>query len=680
MILFSSVSYAQKGIKVTARPYQDSTVIRWAPTNHLTWREGIRDGYDIYRFTISRNDSVERGGDQYRLNKEVIKPQSQSYWEQKIDSSKWAELYAITLYGEFEMPVEPKGSFNSFSNAYKTEQGRYAYNMLASEMSLDVAKAAGLCFVDKYARENETYFYQVFLHEEDSTYSSKYEGAKLVGYNYSNDYYLDSIRDFNANNFEHQVLLTWSNQVERGPNYSNYIVLRSETKTGGYERINRLPVFNTTDQEFLDTTLIYFTDSLPELNNRYYYKVAGRNLFGDWSPITEPVMVEGKDLLQNKEFGLKLKRVDNKEVVLTWEENAEQDLVTGYDILRSDEYFGKYERLVNRELSKKTRSFTDKNPLKNSYYILVTHTEAEVVSSVPQYMHIIDDVPPLTPEGLEAKVDSNGVLTLSWLPNSDLDLFGYRVYKSNTVKQEFSRETEGSILDTFYVDTINLKTLTKSVYYKVVAIDDSYNPSPLSPYLEVKRPDIIPPTSPLISDISSSEKGVYIEWQNSSSEDLAKQYLYREDKKGDLTVLLQLEGEGLKQRSFIDSTATPRKDYYFYLVAEDDSELRSPPSNKILFAKVPVMVKKALTGFEATLNRKSQLTKLEWNPASRAEAYVVFRKVNNNKLIPYKRIPGMKPEFYDKMTKINSSYTYQVQAVFKDGSSTRLTEPITIKY
>jgi hypothetical protein len=64
-------------------------------------------------------------------------------------------------------------------------------------------------------------------------------------------------------------------------------------------------------------------------------------------------------------------------------------------------------------------------------------------------------------------VDSTGRVVLHGEPNTEKDLYGYRVYRANFLSEEFSQVTVGPVPDTVFTDTINVRTLTRSVYYKV---------------------------------------------------------------------------------------------------------------------------------------------------------------------------------------------------------------------
>ncbi len=74
-----------------------------------------------------------------------------------------------------------------------------------------------------------------------------------------------------------------------------------------------------------------------------------------------------------------------------------------------------------------------------------------------------------------------------------MDIRGFNVFYSNKPDHEFSLLTKTPLTDTVFRDTISLKTLTKKIYYKVVAVDYNSNYSKFSQILELKRPDVVPP-------------------------------------------------------------------------------------------------------------------------------------------------------------------------------------------
>jgi uncharacterized protein len=54
-------------------------------------------------------------------------------------------------------------------------------------------------------------------------------------------------------------------------------------------------------------------------------------------------------------------------------------------------------------------------------------------------------------------------------------LFGYRVFKSVSNKDEYSQLTRWPVSVPFFSDTLSKKNLNSRVYYKVLAVDQRQN-------------------------------------------------------------------------------------------------------------------------------------------------------------------------------------------------------------
>ncbi len=116
---------------------------------------------------------------------------------------------------------------------------------------------------------------------------------------------------------------------------------------------------------------------------------------------------------------------------------------------------------------------------------------------------------------------------LRWKANTEKDIKGYRIFRSNHPQHEFMNIHPAVVLDTLYIDTININTLTKNIYYRVMAIDLRENRSDLSEILQLKRPDKIPPVTPLIKDFVVEKGRIVLNWLGSSSEDVVLHRIYR---------------------------------------------------------------------------------------------------------------------------------------------------------
>ncbi len=93
----------------------------------------------------------------------------------------------------------------------------------------------------------------------------------------------------------------------------------------------------------------------------------------------------------------------------------------------------------------------------------------------------VDTVPPNPPVGLQA-VENVGSVRISWTENAELDLAGYRVYRSSNESGPFRRVSSGLVLCPWYYDTPTAMAMT---YYRVTAVDESGNESAFSEVIGV---------------------------------------------------------------------------------------------------------------------------------------------------------------------------------------------------
>jgi len=94
--------------------------------------------------------------------------------------------------------------------------------------------------------------------------------------------------------------------------------------------------------------------------------------------------------------------------------------------------------------------------------------DSEVVSFTP-----VDKIPPASPEGLQAFRSSEGVV-LSWLPNKENDLAGYRVYRAREGEEKVLLTPE-LLQQVSFTDSVVEKNLVYE--YSITAVDTNQNES-----------------------------------------------------------------------------------------------------------------------------------------------------------------------------------------------------------
>lgn len=213
-------------------------------------------------------------------------------------------------------------------------------------------------------------------------------------------------------------------------------------------------------------------------------------------------------------------------------------------------------------------------------------------------MQPMDTIPPDRPTGLIAQRGDGGEIQLDWDDNSEADLMGYRVYRSNTLNGAYVNIHSKAYPFSSYKDVLDLDVTTDSVFYKVLATDHRGNWSPLSKAVGLDRPDNVPPASSTLSNIRPGKGKVFLTWSLSESKDVAN-YTLRRKQRGyrewvDVVEFVPASsiaeksyGTGFDTYNYIDSiNLQPRT--YTYRLETTDNEGNTSVSNELSTQPLPV--------------------------------------------------------------------------------------------
>jgi fibronectin type 3 domain-containing protein len=266
---------------------------------------------------------------------------------------------------------------------------------------------------------------------------------------------------------------------------------------------------------------------------------------------------------------------------------------------------------------------------------------------------------------------------LLWKSNADHDLSGYRLYRSNRPEFEFQLVAPAVISDTFFVDSVNLYTLTHEVYYRLRAIDLRQNQSAFSDILELTRPDVIPPVAPVIVEVVEQKTALVVAWLNSSSNDMAFHHIYRKEKSDTaLQLIARVERQGYDKRSsYADVSVEAGKTYVYQISAEDQSGLLSPLS-------APVQQKSSAGIAEAIRLKKREqggITMLTWEVKStkKVARVLIYKALGSAPM----RLLGSTSEtsFIDSEASVEQTERYRAKVVYEDGTSSALSNEVVVK-
>ena len=269
-----------------------------------------------------------------------------------------------------------------------------------------------------------------------------------------------------------------------------------------------------------------------------------------------------------------------------------------------------------------------------------------------------------------------GAVKLSWHQGKENDIEGYRIYRANAKDQTFN-PISSTIPDTLFQDTITLNTLTKHIYYKIVAVDKNKNNSPYSDVLELKRPDIVPPVSPVIDNFQSGDKSMEIRWICSSSEDVVKQILYRRIKDQEWQPIAQLT----QKINFYRDTLVERNKWYEYsLEAVDEAGLHSDKSFPLNVKVFDSGIRPEIQNFNVIKSPDGKSLQLSWKYPEKGDYhFVIYRSLDGKDLMTYKNLAADQRFFTDgNLTK--STYMYSIKVVYKDGGESQALKSLPVSF
>ena len=669
LIVSGPFAYAE-GVQLLGSPRQDAVLLRWAPMSPAVWRLGNEYGYVVERFTVLRNGQIPDSIVGERLFQTPLRPMEQAAWERYIDEDKYVAIAAECLFSSTFRGLDAGGNPHMVYKMHQEEQHRFSFALYAADQSVRAAELSGLFLTDESARAEEKYLYRVFINCPDSLAVDT--GSVFTGLSEYRP--LPKPQAPEAEWGDKKVSLAW-NTLYLNHIYNSYVLERSENGGASFERVSDNALVQLAD-EGVGPDYMYRSDSLANNQQVYYYRVRGRSAFGEMGPPSDSIFGQGLMPLTHAPVIIDKKVVDNTSVELTWEYPDEMNpYVMGFKIYRSSGPKQRKEVIYVGDDGAQ-RSFVDTMPDMTNYYLVSAfNNQEEKISLIETYAARVDSFPPLPPKGLVGSVDSLGQVQISWLPNRESDLEGYRVYVSNHPDHEFILSTASVLRDTVFADSINIRTLTSKVYYKVTAVDVRQNQSALSDVLILQRPDVIPPVAPRLLAVKEGKKGVELEWVPSSSVDVVQHHIYRKSDKDTSMVRVASVTEAGELLNFLDPLVSGGLGYSYCVVAEDDAGLLSPLSNQ-RFVRVSATTPE---GIRLRTTRRIDHVVLEWDIQSLklVERVVVFRSVDDGPLRLYGHSVG--DRFEDRELSPGKTYVYRAHAVYNDGSASPYSEAVKVK-
>ena len=684
------------GIKLLARSYGDSVVLRWSASDYVGWRYLNAVGVKIVRTDIStgRREVLATALKPTTLEKFMtLYPETDSLAMMGIGS-----VYNRKLSGEGETRGET-GSPGSLYDLYEDQQMKLGVALLVSEWRQDVANHMAMRFVDRNVKRNARYDYTVEPAEVDTTM----QVMMLAGVveDFVNEGYKPTVFDVQIEDSvkaPDNVFLAWEDKL-----YSSYEIERREKGSSRWTRVNQKPYISMVDAP--GNRGCYYVDNVPKPGT-YEYRILAHDPFGDLTATNETHTVQVRDLVAPIapeitwiEIIRPNKNDPSAEVyadIHFHKDTFEPDYVGSQPFYYHErDTKGEWLPLTDKLLGKRdTVCRVNVTGLSSCNVTMAAYDADHNVSySMPLPMRISDMKAPGVPTGLKATTNAdNGTITLSWNALPDDDISYYEVIFANDSTHEFMAASHADVRDTFYVDTVAMEANQKYIYYKVRAVDYASNMGPYSKMLRVIRPSNVPPQKAHIDSAHVDDKAVYMRWVTSNEAQVAYHHVLRRlESQKEWTLLRRCDADSVKAAGNAiivrDVPPVSGKSHWVYAVESFNySNVSSGLSLQFVVdfngEKVFQWPMKLLGSFDA----KNNETRLAWELPNGKPPYdgdwyfCIYRQGPDDKSPQFllSAEPGDR-SFSDYLLRPGQQARYYIMIQYADGRQSQPSEVITVK-
>ncbi len=657
-------------IQVIARPAEDSVVLRWAPTTPHGWRIGNRVGYLIERTTA--------GGESVLLTPQPIRPwevEPWADWMERDSANAFVGIAVYALYGDTTLigMADSLGQDTLDTNAERNAN-LFGYSLFAADNDPDIATALGLRYVDKTVKRGARYTYTITLakpqaYRVDPGTVEAGAGKTAVG---------PAPKNFTANGMDGKIQLRW--EPAQGISYSAYNVFRSENRGRTYAKLNATPIAIVTPADRDVPALGVFTDTTIINYRKYRYQVKGIDAFGETGKAAE-VEAYGRDLTPPPQpMVTNAEQIGKAHLRMRWEMAEPPGDLAGFNVMRSAHADSSFKKINRRLLAAAAREFIDEKAVDGEPYYIISalDTAGNAAQSFPLYGMLVDTVPPAVPTGLRGTVDSLGHVRLVWKRNRETNMLGYRVLRANAPDHEFTQLTGSVHRDTSYVDSIDVTSLTRNVYYRIAAVNSRFGHSEMSAPLALRRHNKNLPTAPVFTDVVAGDRSVELHWAVNSNDRLRAIVLLRRSASAEgwdtLATLPALAS------AFVDNRVVQKTTYEYQVAVVDSS--REPVLAELTVQARPfdAGVRPAVRKLTAVFVKESNSVRLEWAYQDREGDrlyFVIYRSVETGEFVPLKSVAGSLRTFADRALIGDGTYRYRIQAATHGGAESPLSDVVS---
>jgi hypothetical protein len=426
----------------------------------------------------------------------------------------------------------------------------------------------------------------------------------------------------------------------------------------------------------LDRDVVSFMDILPEYGYEYEYRLRGVDIFETKGPYSKIITISAKKkfLIAPQNFGL----MNNGEKdVFIW---SFPDSITPYlkefvicrqKSVDSDyEEVGKISNLKSRQIDASKHLTTD-----GYYCVAAKFQNGDIQYSNFNFYQKIDSIAPNKATGLRATIDTNNIVRFSWNKNQEDDVEGYRIFRANSLTNDFVQISTAPIQDTSFVDTVAQNRMN-SVFYKIKVCDKRGNESTFSDIVEVKASNQQTPSAPQFVRFENKTNAIEIVWANNVKNENTVIF-YDEESENNFKEIFRTKATSAIQSTTIDWA--DKKSLTLALSCVNTDSVFSDFSEKLSLQHNYSLKKPKL---KASVDRDKRQINLSWQleKIDNVKEIQIFRYKNNETIDILNTISSNQKQYEDKRLEINSKYHYAIKYISADNAHSPISDIIEVEY
>lgn len=621
--------------------------LKWFAGDFDAYKQLINEGSTVERVEISA-DQDPKNANFDGATKTVIQPTKTRLekLDANLESTKKLQLLLEPFLAESVMDDNEAKNF------------AFALAVLDCSVSKETGIVIGCTYTDESVEKGKTYAYRIRVKNAPDGFISVQTG-EVTNYPKIENVTLTLDR-------KNTVEMRWQARNTKAFGYGFQLEKSLDSpKAGNYlTQTPYIPVRSADEKADKDDS--YRDEQLTE-GKTHFYRVVGLNYFGEavmyseWQKIYIPNHVHAEIYIDTTYAKDQTRIIEGSAYAYGKPMN-----INRYELHQSTQKDADYSLVETKIYSDSVFKFTVpmlKTGDQFYYKVLAISKDNDTVASLPSYVFTLDQEPPAKPTMLTGEIDSNGVVRLSWQAPTDKDLQGYRIYRANDKREEFTERNKELSLATTLTDTVRLDNLTSEVYYCLKAVDLNYNNSPFSDTILVLKPDTIAPVPAMLSTPVVKDSIMVLSWVNSPSVDIKMNFLIREQG----TVIDTLKQWSDQTISFEDNRIIAGTAYNYRIVTADKSRNASLSEPRKVYYEPGY--RKAISESNAELNINTNSIVLTWSlPQGEVFSYQIYKSLNGGKFYMVKTIEnGSCTTYSDRDIKTGNTYAYKVKYVLQSG-------------